>query len=135
MRLKCRVSCASWGTLLTKESHGDASLWPKKRWKKRKVGEGEGKLLDNSEKKKKKKEGKGENGEKRENWRKNVGNPSRGSAETEKTNKNEDDEELRSELLQDVPEWLQDLKENLVDHNVQPHQYSPSSSHEFPMEL
>ena len=36
------------------------------------------------------------------------GNPSRGSAETENTNKNEDDEELRSELLQDVPEWPQD---------------------------
>ena len=42
-------------------------------------------------------------------------NASRGSAETENTNKNEDDEELRSELLQDVPEWLQDFRENLVD--------------------
>ena len=52
------------------------------------------------------------------------GNPSRGSAETENTIINEDDEELRSELLQDVPEWLQDFKENLVDKNVQPHQYS-----------
>ena len=57
------------------------------------------------------------------------GNPSRGSAETENTNKNEDDEELRSELLQGVPEWLQDFKENLVDKDVQPHQYFPSSSH------
>ena len=57
-------------------------------------------------------------------------NPSRGSAETENTNKHENDEELRSELLQDVPEWLQDFKENMVDKNVQPHQYSPSSSHE-----
>ena len=57
-------------------------------------------------------------------------NPSRGSAETENTNKIEDDEELRSELLQVVPEWLQDFKENLVDKDVQPHQYSPSSSHE-----
>ena len=62
------------------------------------------------------------------------GNPARGSAETENTNENEDDEELRSELLQDVPEWLQDFKENLVDQNFQPHQYSPSSSHELPME-
>ena len=53
------------------------------------------------------------------------GNPSRGSAETGNTNKNEDDEELRSELLQDLREWLQDFKENLVDKNVQPHQYSP----------
>ena len=46
------------------------------------------------------------------------GNPSRGSAETENTNKNEDDEELRSELVQDVPEWPQDFKENLVDKNA-----------------
>ena len=38
------------------------------------------------------------------------GNPSSGSAETENTNKNEDDEELRSELLEDVPEWLQDFQ-------------------------
>ena len=34
------------------------------------------------------------------------GKPLRGSAETENTNRNEDDEELSSELLQDVPEWL-----------------------------
>ena len=32
-------------------------------------------------------------------------NPLQEPAETENTNKNEDDEELRSELLQDVPEW------------------------------
>ena len=62
------------------------------------------------------------------------GNPSCGSAETENTNKNEDDEELRSELLQDVLEWLQDFKENLVDKSAQPHQYFPSSSHELLME-
>ena len=55
-------------------------------------------------------------------------NASRGSAETENTNKNEDNEELRSELLQDVPEWLQDFRENLVDKNAQPHQHSSSSS-------
>ena len=48
--------------------------------------------------------------------------------------KNEDDEELRSELLQDVLEWLKDFKENLVDQNVQPHQHSPSCPHELPME-
>ena len=40
------------------------------------------------------------------------GKPSRGSAETGNTSKNEDDEELRSELLQDVPEWLQDFKKS-----------------------
>ena len=44
------------------------------------------------------------------------------------------DEELRSELSQDLREWLQDFKENLVEKNVQPHQYSPSSFHESPME-
>ena len=62
------------------------------------------------------------------------GNPSRGSAETENKNKNGDDEELRSELLQEVPEWLQDFKENVAHKDVQPHQYSPSSSHELPRE-
>ena len=61
-------------------------------------------------------------------------NSLRGSAETGNTPKNEDDEELRSELLLQVPEWLQDFQENLVDKNVQPHQYSPSSSRELPME-
>ena len=61
-------------------------------------------------------------------------NTLRGSAETKNTNKNEDDEELRSELLQDVPEWLQDFTKYLVDKNVQPHQYSPSSPRELPME-
>ena len=44
-----------------------------------------------------------------------------------KTHKNEDDEELRSELMQDVPEWLQDFKGNLVGKNVQPHQNSSQS--------
>ena len=32
---------------------------------------------------------------------------------------------VRSELLQHVPERLQDFKENLVDKSVQPHQCSP----------
>ena len=61
------------------------------------------------------------------------GNPLRVSAEIGNTDKNDDDEELRIELLQDVPEWLQDFKENLVDQNVQPHKYLPNSSHELPM--
>ena len=38
------------------------------------------------------------------------------------------------ELLQHVPERLQDFKENLVDKNVQRHQYSPNSSHNLPIE-
>ena len=33
-----------------------------------------------------------------------------------------------------VLEWLQDFTENLVDKNVQPHQYSPSFSHDLPRE-
>ena len=58
-------------------------------------------------------------------WVKELrGNPLQKPAETGNTNENEDNEELRSELLEDVPEWLQDFKENLVDKNVQPHQYS-----------
>ena len=53
------------------------------------------------------------------------------AADTEIPNKNDDNEELRSELLQDVPDWLQEFKENLVDKSVPPLQYSPSSSHEL----
>ena len=41
------------------------------------------------------------------------GNPLRVSAEIGNTNKTDDEEELRIELFQDVPEWLQDFKENL----------------------
>ena len=47
------------------------------------------------------------------------GNPLCGPAETENTSKIEDDEELRSELSQDVREWLEDFQENLVDTHVQ----------------
>ena len=42
------------------------------------------------------------------------GNLSHASADTENPNKNDDNEELRSDLLQDVPDWLQEIKENLV---------------------
>ena len=62
------------------------------------------------------------------------GNLSHASADTENTNKNDDNEELRSDLLQDVPDWPQEFKENLVDKNFPPLQYSPSSSHELPLE-
>ena len=43
------------------------------------------------------------------------GNLSHGSADTENPNKNDNDEELQSDLLQDVPDWLQEFKGNLVD--------------------
>ena len=71
------------------------------------------------------------------------GNPLHGSVETENTNKNEDDEELRSELLRDLPDWLQEFKENLVDEIVpaesrgnptHEHRDTSSSSHELPMD-
>ena len=35
------------------------------------------------------------------------GNPSRGPAEIENPNENDDNEELQSDQLQDVPDWLQ----------------------------
>ena len=63
------------------------------------------------------------------------GNPLHGSVETENT-KNEDDEELRSELLRDLPDWLQEFKESLVDESVfcESHRDASSFSHELPSE-
>ena len=68
----------------------------------------------------------------------------RGSAETENTNKNEDEEgEVQSELLHDLPDWLQECSLNLVDesvpaeplrHPLSRHRDTSSSSHELPME-
>ena len=37
------------------------------------------------------------------------------STETENKNKNEGREEVQSDLLHDLPDWLQDFRENLVD--------------------
>ena len=57
--------------------------------------------------------------------------------------KNEDDEEVQSELLHDLLDWLQEFKENLADESVpaEPrgnpslgHRDTSSSSHESPME-
>ena len=70
----CRVQCvggASWGTLLTKGSHGDASLWPKNAGKNRKMRGHEGTLQEKCGKKREKEKGIGKRCEKRENWRKN----------------------------------------------------------------
>ena len=36
---------------------------------------------------------------------------------TENKNKNEGREELRSELVRDMPDWLQEFSENLVDES------------------
>ena len=63
------------------------------------------------------------------------GNPSRGSAETENTNRNEDDEDYEVNYCKMCRNGYRISKKNLVDKNVQPHQYSPSSCHELPNEL
>ena len=45
-------------------------------------------------------------------------NPLQEPAENENTNKNENNEELQSELLRDLPGWLQEFREKLVDESV-----------------
>ena len=49
------------------------------------------------------------------------------SAEIENPNKN-DDEELQSDELQGVPDWLQEFKHGLVDESVPVHRDAPASS-------
>ena len=49
------------------------------------------------------------------------GNSSRGRAENKNPNKNHDNEEVRSDPLRDLPEWLEEFKENLVDESVPEH--------------
>ena len=65
-----------------------------------------------------------------------------GSTETENTIKMKD-EEVQNDLLHDLPDWLQESRENVVDENssLQPrrdaapgHRDTSSSSHELPME-
>ena len=64
-------------------------------------------------------------------------------AETENTNENEEDEEKRCELLRDLPDWLQEFRENSVDESVPTeslgnplhgHRDTSGSSHELPSE-
>ena len=62
------------------------------------------------------------------------GTPLHETTETEIKNKNGESEEVQRDILHELPDWLQEFRENLVDKNAQPHQYSPSSSHELPME-
>ena len=63
--------------------------------------------------------------------------------ETENKNKNEGCEEVQSDLLHDLPDWLQDFRKNLVDEsspakplgNPAPKDRDTASSpHELPME-
>ena len=45
-----------------------------------------------------------------------------------KTHKNEDIEPARRDLLRDMPEWLEEFTENLVDERVPAHRDAPASS-------
>ena len=65
------------------------------------------------------------------------------STETENKNKNGGREEVQSDLLHDLPDWLQDFRENLADEStstepwgnpVPKDRVTSSSSHELPME-
>ena len=60
-------------------------------------------------------------------------NPSRESAEIENP-QNDNDEELHSDELQGVLDWLQEFKHGLVDESVLEHRKASSSSHELPLE-
>ena len=62
------------------------------------------------------------------------GNSSHGPAETEKPNKNHDNEEVRGNSSLDLPEWLEEFRHNLVDESVPKHRDASSSSHELPSE-
>ena len=71
------------------------------------------------------------------------GDSSRGTAETENPNKNDDNEEVRenpnknddeklqSDELQGVPDWFEEFKDNLVDESVPEHRDASSSFHEL----
>ena len=58
------------------------------------------------------------------------GDSSRGPTETENPSKN-DNEEVRGDPLRDLPEWLEEFTENLVDDSVPEHRDASSSSHEL----
>ena len=55
--------------------------------------------------------------------------------EISKPNKNEDHEQVRGSMYSDIPEWLQEFTENLVEERVPEHRDShASSSHEPSLE-
>ena len=58
-----------------------------------------------------------------------LGDPLHRSAEIENPNNN-GDEELQSDELQGMPDWLQEFKHGLVDENVPEHRDTSSSSYE-----
>ena len=59
------------------------------------------------------------------------GDSSRGPAETVNPNKNDDNEEVRGNSSHDLPEWLEESMDNLVDESVPEHRDASSSSHEL----
>ena len=59
------------------------------------------------------------------------GDSSRGPAETENPNKNDDNEGVRGDTLRDLPEWQEEFKDNLFDESVPEHRDAFSSSHEL----
>ena len=70
------------------------------------------------------------------------GNPLHRPTETENKNKNEESEEVQSDLWHDLPDWLQEFKENLVDERISSeyrgnpelgYRDTSKSSHELPM--
>ena len=62
------------------------------------------------------------------------GNSSHRPEETENPNKNDDNEEVRGNSSHDLPECLEEFKDNLVDESVPEHRDASSSSHELPSE-
>ena len=46
------------------------------------------------------------------------GDPSHGSAETENRNKNGESEEVQRDISHELPAWLQEFRENLVDESI-----------------
>ena len=56
------------------------------------------------------------------------GDPSRGPAEIQNPNKNEDNERVRGNPLRDLPEWLEKYTENLVDESVPEYRDAPAIS-------
>ena len=71
------------------------------------------------------------------------GNPLHRSTETKNKNKNEGHEKVQSDLLHDLPDWLQEFRESLVDESSSSetpgipapgYRNTSSSSHELPME-
>ena len=62
------------------------------------------------------------------------GNSSHGPGETENPNKNDDNEEVRGNSSHDLPEWLEEFKDNLADESVPEHREASCSSQELPSE-